>query len=75
MSLPPHEFLTLGEVANHLRVDTKTVRRWVSGGILPAIKIGTQTVRIRRRDLLELLSKSRTRKKQGASLRGSSIDR
>ena len=75
MSLPPHEFLTLGEVASFLRVDTKTVRRWVSGGILPAIKIGTQTVRIRRADLQKLLSKSRTRKKKGAKLRGASIDR
>jgi excisionase family DNA binding protein len=74
MTIPKHEFLTMGEVAMALRVDERTVRRWVAGHILPAIKIGNQTVRIRRRDLLELLSKSRTRKKRGAALRGTSID-
>jgi excisionase family DNA binding protein len=74
MSLPPHEFLTLDEVAAHIRVDTKTVRRWVTAGILPMIRIGKHTLRIRRRDLQKLLSESRTKKKRGAKLRGSRIN-
>lgn len=74
MSLPPHEFLTLDEVAAFIRVDAKTVRRWIASGILPMIQIGKHTIRIRRRDLQKLLSKSRTKKKRGATLRGSRID-
>jgi excisionase family DNA binding protein len=74
MSLPPHEFLTIGEVAAYLRVDTRTIQRWIADHTLPSIRIGTGTTRIRRDDLMRLVAKSRTRKKKGAKLRGTSID-
>lgn len=35
----PHMFTT-AEVAAHLRVDPSTVRRWISAGVLPAVKVG-----------------------------------
>ncbi len=75
MSLPPHEFLTIGEVASYLRVDPRTVQRWIADHTLPSIRIGSGTTRIRRQDLQTLLAKSRTRQKKGAKLRGASIDR
>lgn len=35
-------FLTLGEVADRLRVTTQTVRKLIHGGQLPAIRVGSQ---------------------------------
>ena len=35
-----HQLLTEAEVAEELRVSGRTVRRWATAGILPAIQIG-----------------------------------
>ena len=51
------EFLTVGDVAERLRVHPQTVRSWIAGGELRAIKIG-RTVRIRRSDLEEALERA-----------------
>ncbi len=40
------ELLTVEEVADHLKVRTTTVRRWIRDGYLPAAKVG-QAYRIR----------------------------
>ena len=44
--LPPDEtagpLLTIAEVADRLRVDQKTVRRWIDAKELPAFKLGRQ---------------------------------
>ena len=34
--------MTVGEVAQLLRVDDKTVRNWIRAGLLPAIRVGRQ---------------------------------
>ena len=43
---PPDEtagpLLTIAEVADRLRVDQKTVRRWIDAKELPAFKLGRQ---------------------------------
>ncbi len=36
--MPP--LLTISELANHLRCSTKTIRRKVAAGIIPAIQLG-----------------------------------
>lgn len=46
--------LTLDEVAEELRVTTKTVRNWIGKGHLPAIRVGG-VIRVRRSDLVDLL--------------------
>ncbi|MCZ8080693.1 MAG: helix-turn-helix domain-containing protein [Rhodobacteraceae bacterium] len=46
----PERLLTIPDAAEFLRVSVKTIRRWISGGELPAAKLGLQW-RIRRRDL------------------------
>ena len=46
-------FLTVQEAAQRLKVSTRTVRRWVKQGDLPAIKIG-KTVRILEKEIASL---------------------
>lgn len=47
----PAAYLTIPEVADLLRVDERTVRRWISAGELPARRYGRRAVRIREADL------------------------
>ena len=51
-SLPP--LLTIQEVADRLRVNEKTVRRWIDTQELPAFKLGRQW-RISEQDLRRFL--------------------
>ena len=60
------EFLTVRETARLLRVDPKTVRRWIAEGVLPApIRLGG-AVRFRRDDLDEWLERAARGGEQGA---------
>lgn len=43
--------LSIQEAANVLGVAPKTVRRWISQGIIPAQRIGPRLIRIRQADL------------------------
>jgi excisionase family DNA binding protein len=56
------DLLTIREVAETLRVDDTTVRRWIKGGVLEAVALphsGTrQAYRIRRTTLETLLASS-----------------
>jgi excisionase family DNA binding protein len=64
-TMPPHNsmqdeaLLTVGEVARRLRVDTTTVRRWISTGTLDAVVLPhrgkRQAYRIRQGTLDQLL--------------------
>lgn len=42
----PAELATIADAADRLKVDRKTVRRWIAEGILTAYRIGPQLVRI-----------------------------
>ncbi len=48
------ELLTVSDVAALLKLNEQTVRNWIDGGKLPAIRIGRR-VRIKQRDLEQLL--------------------
>jgi excisionase family DNA binding protein len=54
------ELLTIGEVARELRVDTTTVRRWITTGALEAIALPYQGkrrgYRVKKRTLDALLA-------------------
>ena len=56
------DLLTVREVAEELRVDDTTVRRWIKGGVLEAVPLPhrglRQAYRIRRSTLETLLSSS-----------------
>ena len=52
------EFLTVGDVADRLRVHPQTVRAWIARGDLRAIRIG-RTVRVRQTDFQEMLERAR----------------
>lgn len=46
-----HEYLTVREAAELLRVSVPTVRRWIASGSLPATRRGPHSLRIKRADL------------------------
>ena len=56
------ELLTVHEIANRLRVDDTTVRRWIKSGVLEAISLPhrskRQAYRVRRETLNALLGTS-----------------
>lgn len=55
LSLSPAErMLTIRQAAERLHVSTRTVRRLIGAGILPAARIGGRLVRIHPRDVRAL---------------------
>jgi excisionase family DNA binding protein len=52
------ELLTANEAAERLRVSGDTVRRWIRLDILPAVRLPSGQVRIRREDVERLLQRS-----------------
>lgn len=48
--------LTYGETADRLGIATRTVRRMVADGRLPAVRLSARTVRVRESDLAEVLN-------------------
>jgi excisionase family DNA binding protein len=53
------ELLKVHECAEAIRVSVQTVRKWIRTGTLPAVRIGG-TIRVRRRDLEQLLAATTT---------------
>jgi excisionase family DNA binding protein len=53
------EYLTVQEVADHLKLNQQTLRNWIDRGELPAVRVGRR-VRIRRTDLERILARSAT---------------
>jgi excisionase family DNA binding protein len=43
--------LTVNQVAERLQVHQMSVRRWIKGGRLPGVRVGTRTIRVREEDL------------------------
>jgi excisionase family DNA binding protein len=54
------EFLTVNEIAEILKVNPMTVRNWISREELPAVRVGSRRVRVRRADFDAFLSRSQT---------------
>ncbi len=46
-----HEYLTVREAAELLRVSVPTIRRWIASGRLHAVRPGSRSVRLRRSDV------------------------
>jgi len=41
-----HNFLTVAEIAEDLKVNQQTVRNWIDRGELPAVRIGARRIRV-----------------------------
>ncbi len=61
------EWLTIEQAAQWLQVSTKTIRRYIEAGSLPAVNLGGRAIRIRRQDLEAFLQNRRV--EPGVSLR------
>ena len=53
------QYLTVNEIAEHLKLNPQTVRNWIDRGELPAVRVGRR-VRVRRVDLDTILAKGAT---------------
>src|SRR6185312_1243172 len=67
------EYLTVNEIAEHLKLNPQTLRNWIDQGSLPAVRIGRR-VRVRRADLDRILAKGTTGSVQPAASSGLSGD-
>lgn len=45
------EYMTVAEIAELFKLNQQTVRNWIDSGRLPAVRIGSRRVRVRRSDL------------------------
>jgi excisionase family DNA binding protein len=54
------EFVTVAEIAELFKLNQQTVRNWIDSGELPAIRLGSRRVRIRRADLDAFIEASST---------------
>jgi excisionase family DNA binding protein len=52
------EYCTVREAAEKLRISTPTVRRWIRSGRLKAYRIGDRNIRVRLRDLQQVVRRS-----------------
>jgi putative molybdopterin biosynthesis protein len=55
----PEEFLTVADIARTLKVNQQTVRNWIDGSRLPALRVGRR-VRVRRADFDAFVERGRT---------------
>lgn len=51
MSISPHEYLTVAEAAELLRVSVSTIRRWIRTGSITAHRAGQRRLLLRRADV------------------------
>jgi excisionase family DNA binding protein len=47
--------MSLADAAEHVGVTTRTLRRWIAAGALPAYRVGPRLVRVNLDDLEELM--------------------
>jgi len=57
-------YATVSEAARLLRVSVPTVWRWIDSGRLPAYRVGSRSIRIRRTDLESLVRPARPMKER-----------
>src|SRR3989304_2608550 len=58
------DYATVSEAARLLRVSVPTVWRWIDSGRLPAYRVGSRSIRIRRADLESLVRPARAMKER-----------
>ena len=42
----PRRLATIPAAADYVGVDPRTLRRWVSAGLIPGYRLGTKTIRV-----------------------------
>lgn len=59
VELPSPPFLTITEVAAHLKVHDRTVLRWIHEGDLPAYRVGRRQIRLTPQDVDDFVHRVR----------------
>ncbi len=52
----PTQLLTVEQIAEEFQVTTQTIRNWIKGGALPAVRVG-HVYRVRREDLDAMITR------------------
>jgi excisionase family DNA binding protein len=52
----PERLLTVEQIADEFQVTSQTIRNWIKGGALPAVRVG-HVYRVRRDDLEEMITR------------------
>lgn len=55
-----HDLLTVAEAADRLRVTTRFIRMLIADGTLPAMRLGRRSIRLRRKDVDQVLRPMRS---------------
>jgi excisionase family DNA binding protein len=53
-----NDYLTIGEIADELRVTQPTIRNWIESGLLAAYRFGN-TLRVERTEFVAFVERSR----------------
>jgi excisionase family DNA binding protein len=59
------EYLTIAEAAALLKVSKSTVRRWIEAGTLPAYRVGSRGVRLKRAEMEQVVIPLMRERRQG----------
>lgn len=62
------EYLTVAEAATLLKVSKSTVWRWIEKGMLPAYRVGSRGVRLKRAELEQMVTPLTGERGQGGSM-------
>lgn len=70
IDLPDKKLFTPSDVSRHLCISVATVYQWIDKGQLKAVRIGNKMIRIKRADVVEIISRFEPRDEYISSIGG-----
>lgn len=63
-AMPDEEYLTVAEAASFFKVSQSTIWRWIDQGDIPAYRVGRRRIRLKRGDLVHVVTPARRETKE-----------